>query len=459
MEDSFKIDETLPTILLVEDDQALSRSLIRRLKNVGAQLNFISCDLPETALELTTKYSPEVCLVDLSIETDIGPQSGLDLIRDLLKADSSMKIVVLTGHNSSEYGMKAIHAGASSFNEKPVDANYLLIVLQDAIKFSKLKRDFRSLSLKQEIGLGLSLDSPTSTNPDMIKVLEKAAFAASNNQPLLITGETGTGKGLLARAIHKAHRKGSFVRFQPNYSGQDLVSSQLFGHEKGSFTGATDARVGLLEAANNGTLFIDEIDCLNTESQVILLETLQEKTFSRVGSLKELTSNFRLISATNADPGKLVSNEKLRSDFFHRIGHLKINIPPLRERTEDIPNLSLYFLENLSNRENLQVHSFSPSAISKLSGHSWPGNVRELLATVESATWLASYNERSVVEAEDIDIGNQKQNSSSFKQQVKDFELGLVKAAMKKNNDNQSQAAKDLGLHRTALRRILDRKS
>ncbi len=457
MEDSFEIDKTLPTILIVEDDHALSRSLVRRLKNVGALFNFVTCDHTQRALELTTQYSPEVCLVDLSIETDIGPQSGLDLISNLLKIDSTMKVVVLTGHNSSEYGMKAIHAGASSYNEKPVDPSYLLIVLQDAVKFSKLKRDFNSLSLKKEISLGLSLNSPSSTSPAMIKVLEKAAFAASNNQPLLITGETGTGKGLLARAIHKAYCKGSFVRFQPNYSGQDLVSSQLFGHEKGSFTGATDARVGLLEAANNGTLFIDEIDCLDTESQVILLETLQEKTFQRVGSLKELTSNFRLISATNADPEKLVSEKNLRSDFFHRIGHLKINIPALRERKEDIPSLSSHFLENLSNRENLQVHSLSAPALAKLSAHSWPGNVRELLATVESATWLASYNDRSVVEADDIDLGNTKQNTSSFKQQVKDFELSLVKSAMERSKNNQSQAAKDLGLHRTALRRILER--
>jgi DNA-binding NtrC family response regulator len=299
----------------------------------------------------------------------------------------------------------------------------------------------------------------------MLAVLKEAEFAASNAQSVLILGETGTGKGLLARAIHKksARRRRNFVRFQPSFGSSDLVSSELFGHERGAFTGATESRKGLLEEANGGTLFLDEVADLPLQTQVMLLEVLQEMQFRRVGSSRELQANLRLISATNKPIDKSIEAGELRSDFLHRIRHLQIEIVPLRERKEDIPALSQHFLDALVAHEDLSVDSLSDNAIGVLQSHSWPGNVRELQAVVENGVYRAAYAEKGQVGPEDLEILDSIKTSNitsdgSLREQVKAFEKKLAKQALETCGNNQSRAAQMLKIDRSSFRRILNRK-
>ena len=443
-------------VLFVDDEPAVIRSLSRGLLSKGAKFQILEANSVEKALEVAKLERPGVCVIDLSIDETKGPESGLSLLKDLLLQDSSTRVLVLTGHSSEEVGIKALYSGASSFLVKPASPEHLLPLIEDALSHSNLKRVQSKVKTNSDVFLGLKTSSKS-----MAKVFEQADFAASNKQPLLIYGETGTGKGLLARAIHQASSKGAFVRFQPSYGSQDLVSSELFGHVKGAFTGATEDRAGLIEQANNGSLFIDEVDFLPTETQVSLLEVLQERVFKKIGASKEISSNFRLITATNADLETALNDGKLRKDFYHRVAHLKIEIPALRNRAEDIPSLASSFVETIANTEKLPIHSIGEDALAKLSSYSWPGNVRELRAVVENACFRAAYENRGLIVAKDITLEESKLGSSngasSFRELVKGYEVSLINSALEKAEGNQSKAAELLALDRSTLRRILAR--
>jgi transcriptional regulator with PAS, ATPase and Fis domain len=304
----------------------------------------------------------------------------------------------------------------------------------------------------------------------MTPVLESAAFAASNSRPVLLIGETGTGKGVLAQAIHKAYisdpkrlqqESGPFIRFQPSFLNSDLIASELFGHLKGAFTGANEERKGLIGEAHQGTLFIDEVDELPQEVQVLLLNVLQEKTFRRLGANSDSSSDFRLIAATNRTKVGLVTEKQLRRDFYHRIAHCTIEIPPLRKRPEDISLLAQGFVQSLVLKEKLGVQGLTDEACGVLNAHYWPGNIRELQAVVEGGVYYASYKGRRFVEAADIEISNNDnldaKNGIAFRKQVREFEEELVLNALRFCNNNQSQAAAKLQIDRSSFRRILSR--
>jgi two-component system, NtrC family, response regulator GlrR len=447
-------------ILIVDDDQVSSKTLIRGLKNIcSEEFNFHSESSAQDALDYSLKNSPEVAVVDLSLDEEQGPESGLNLISELIEQNPTIRILVLTGHGSEQFGIKALHRGATSFINKPADRDHLAALIKDAAVYASLKKEFVNFS-SPDISNSLGLKSK---NPKMIKCLADASYATSNNQPLLITGETGTGKGVLAQAIHKAssNRSGMFVRFQPSFGNNDLIASELFGHTKGAFTGALDNRKGLIESADRGTLFIDEVDELPVEVQILLLNVLQEKTFRALGSNKDLHSNFRLIAATNRPVEQSLEQGKLRQDFFHRIAHFQIAIPPLRERTEDIPYLAEQFIREFSNREKIPVQGLTPPTLSKLCSYSWPGNVRELQAVIEGAVYRANYRDLRFIEIEDLSLSsklNSDNNLGSFRDAVNKYELSLVEQALKRFNGNQSEAARSLNLDRTSLRRVIARK-
>jgi len=443
-------------VLFVDDEPALIRSLSRGLVSKGADFIILEAHSTDQALEITKLEKPSVCVIDLSIDEKLGPDSGLKLLKDLLLLDSSMRVLVLTGHDSEDFGIKALYSGASSFISKPTSAEHLLPLIEDALSHSKLRRAQNKTQFNSKALLGFSTSSK-----EMEKVLELASFAASNKQPVLICGETGTGKGVLARAIHQASAGKAFVRFQPSHGSQDLVSSELFGHVKGSFTGATTDRTGLIEQANKGTLFIDEIDFLPVETQVSLLEVLQEKVFRKVGSSSETNSDFKLIAATNANLETALAEGILRKDFYHRLAHIKIELPPLRNRPEDISSLANNFVETIANAEKLPVHSLSEDALAKLSSYKWPGNVRELRAVIENACFRAAYEKRNLIISEDILLESLGKSTSvasgSFRELVKSYEVELINNALKEHQDNQSKAADSLSMDRSTLRRILSR--
>jgi len=290
----------------------------------------------------------------------------------------------------------------------------------------------------------------------MKKVLGELKFAATTPQPVLLLGETGTGKGVFALALHQLCRANkTFIRAQPSYGNFDLVQSELFGHEKGAFTGATSERKGVLEEADGGSIFLDEIDNLPAETQVMLLHSLQEGAFRRVGSLKERNSKFRLIAATNKNLSGFKSS--IRPDLFHRLSHHIITIPPLRERLEDIAQLSETFLQELCSREKISLSAISLSALAKLKKYNWPGNIRELRAVVEQAIYRAKFSGRLTVEPEDIIIGSEESASGNFRLKVDEFEQTLLIKALKEAKGNVSEAARILEVDRTQLKRMLKR--
>lgn len=435
------------SILVIEDDVVLNRTITRGLKKLKLKANIYSAYTRAQALKICKSTKPDVVILDLAIDPSNNINSGIQLIPELKSFNNELKIIVLTGHDVENLGVRALEAGANSFNKKPVEISYLYSLVKDALSYTCIKKKFvKSFFIKSEM---------TSSSPSMKMVLETANFAAHNKQPLLIFGETGTGKGWIAKKIHTLSLdKNKFIRYQPNYAGFDLISSELFGHEKGSFTGANNSRTGLIELADMGTLFIDEVDCLDHRAQVALLETLQEGSYRKLGSNKLCISNFRLISATNLSPEKLLNSTRIRNDFYHRIGHIRLVLPPLRERIEDISFLVKQFL-----RENnkIKISKISPKALKKLKLYHWPGNIRELHSVVECAACLADFRKKSEITCQEIDIENKtsKTLTSSFHDKVRNFKLELLRNSLKENNFNQSRTAVVLGLDRGTLRRMI----
>ncbi|HMO18983.1 MAG TPA: sigma-54 dependent transcriptional regulator [Oligoflexia bacterium] len=461
-------------VLIVDDEPELARSLSaalqRRLIDKDAdECSFILSHTENDALEAFSLHKPEVVILDLTIDIDQGPESGLSLLDQFHRKDPSSRILVLTSHSASKFGINALQRGALSFHEKPGDPDLLLSLVLDGINVCKLKRTHEEI--KKELDTGRKSLTLIGGEKSLVmkSIADEIDFSASHSQPTLLTGETGTGKGFIARIIHSLGKRNKkpFIRYQPNFANPDLVASELFGHARGAFTGANDDKKGLIAESDGGTLFIDEIDSIPKEVQVILLEVIQEKTFRRVGSSRLEKSDFRLISATNKIPENLLKDETLRLDFYHRIAHFRIDLPPLRSRKEDIPSLALKFLENIVDRENLEVIRFEDAAIRQLIEYAWPGNIRELQAVVEGAAFRASYRGNRSIELQDIKIKDQNisdnkstttnRTSGDFRSMVKSYEEELVKKALSENNGNQAQASKALQMDRTVLRRILER--
>lgn len=447
-------------VLFVDDDRAASRNLIRNLARLSPAFSCHALTTAADAEAFVATEHPAVVVVDLELDRALGPASGLSLISSLLKQDPLLRILVLTGHTADEFGIQALQAGATSFLRKPVDLEQLAALLRDALDYVRLRRAEAAASTNALFSFaGLS-----SQNQQMQQVLRDAAYAASNSQPLLIVGETGTGKGILAQLIHRSssRKAAPFIRFQPSFGSPDLISSELFGHSKGAFTGATEQRVGLLEEANNGSFFLDEVAELPQETQLTLLHVLQEKVLRRVGSNKDIISDFRLIAATNRPLDQLLDKKHLREDFFHRIAHFTISLPPLRARPEDIEALALDFLRQVANRENLNVYGFRDQALARLRHHLWPGNIRELQAVIEGSVYHASYQKRTLVDPSDLSLHNKTVPYShfkgSFRERVRHFEQQLVREALLQHNNNQVHAAESLSLDRSTFRRILKRR-
>jgi len=449
---------TEPPLLFVDDEVLSARAVVSALKRRNSALAVLITNSANEALLLAQQHQVEVAIIDLSLDEARGPESGLELLDQLAALDPTIRVLVLTGHSGTDFGIRALQRGAASFIEKPASADHLYALIKDAQLFSQLQRRDRALLKDEQPRLG----TLTSRAPSMKSALERAAYAASTSQPVLLIGETGTGKGVLAQAIHCAsRRRGGFYRCQPSFGNADLVASELFGHQKGAFTGANENRPGILEEANGGTVFLDEVDEIPTETQVILLNALQDRNFRRLGSSRLIHSDFRLISAMNCSMKEALGNKKLRQDFFHRIAHVTIEIPPLRERLEDLPLLAQGFIDQLAVREKLPVRSLTDRALTRLSRYRFPGNVRELQARLENGAFMANYRGQRQIDLDDLELPAGKAatdgEGTSFRDRVERFELQLVLEALARKDNNQTRAAESLQLDRTSLRRILIR--
>ncbi|MCB0309663.1 MAG: sigma-54-dependent Fis family transcriptional regulator [Bdellovibrionales bacterium] len=445
------------TILLVDDDSEALLTLSKALSVMQLEARILAAGTAEKALALLQDSNPHVAVLDLCLDERVGVESGFKLLEQFAGHSPACRIIVLTGHGSIEHGVRAIQLGAASFIEKPADIPHLSALIKDGLTQAELKRSHDKLSAAphqqlEELVVG---DSPA-----MVKVRQEIEYAARTNQTVLICGETGTGKGLCARAIHECSSRSQnhFVRYQPNFNTPDLVSSELFGHVKGAFTGAERDRVGLLKLAHNGTIFLDEIDELPLETQVALLGVIQEKSFRPVGSTAEERIDFRLICATNRSVEESLEQGRRRRDLEHRINRLIIRRWTLGEPVCDLPQLVNFILEELASKERVTVYTASEQALKTLANHGWPGNVRELQAVVEGAAYRAQFSGRTQIEADDIVThSTNTKTGASYHDQVEAFKLKLIKEALSRNNQNQLRAAEELQLDRSTLRRILKR--
>lgn len=446
-------------VFLIDDDGELVVSLARALSPKISPLTLRGCSVIDEAIRFVAAASPKVVVLDLCLDEQRGVESGFDVLQKVRAMNSSARVVVLTGHGSSEHGVRALMLGASSFIEKPVDPAHLAAVVKDAAMQADLRRAYESLA--RASSSGRFYDFVGRSNAAQ-KVRDQLAFAAATRQPILLSGETGTGKGLCARIIHDATRDmtGRFVHYQPNFGGGDLVQSELFGHTRGAFTGATESRQGLVCEAHNGTLFLDELDELPAEVQVRLLDLVQERRVRPVGSDAFKGVSCRFIAATNRPLEEALAQGKIRRDLYHRLAHTVVAIPPLRDRLEDVPDLCETALEHVRSQCGVPVFSVGHATMKGLLSYHWPGNVRELYAVIEGGAYRAHYAGRAIVESDDIQIGFSTLRGGCAKtlhDQVEALKVTIVEEAMRQCGGNQVQAAKSLGLDRGTLRRILGR--
>jgi len=446
-------------LLIIDDDSDAVLSLSRLISSAAPELSVSACTTATKALELLEEKNPAVAILDLSLNEQEGVESGFQLLKEILRVIPSCRVIVLTGHGSIQHGVRALQLGAASFLEKPAEIDHLLALVIDGARQAEIRREFERLKHQGSHDLldGMVLGESKAIE----KVRESIRYAAQTPQAVLITGETGTGKGLCANSIHRLSSRSqqSFIRFQPSFSNADLVGSELFGHKKGAFTGADRDRAGLLEEVQGGTLFLDEIDELPVETQVNLLGVLQDRKFRPLGSNQEKEADFRLVCASNASIEEAIAAGKLRSDFFHRIAHFQIALPPLRERKEDIDRLADHLIGRTSEREGFSSLLLAPDALKSLKKYNWPGNIRELEAVVEGACYRAVFHQRREIIADDISCAAKpsgSSNSLSFHDQLAQFKFKLVSEALENNDGNQVQAAKALGLDRSSFRRILN---
>jgi two-component system response regulator AtoC len=447
-------------VLLVDDDSELIQSLARVLSTLIDPRSVSATASVERASRILSVDKPLVVVLDLCLDERIGVESGFALLSMIAERDSTARVIVLTGHGSAAHGIRALQMGAASFVEKPANPEHIAALIKDACCQAELRREL----LIAKNAKRSTLDKSLIGSSDVMRQLrEQIDFAASISKPILLTGETGTGKSFSARLIHDSgeRRTKNFVHYHPNFGSGDLVQGELFGHVKGSFTGAIESRRGLALEADGGTLFIDELDEMTQETQVRLLDLLQEHRVRPIGADSYTTVQCRFIAATNRPIADALESGKIRRDLHHRLAHCHIALPPLRTRLSDIPELVAAMLDELRAREGIHVFEVSEGALDACRQHSWPGNVRELQGAIERAALYAHYKGRRVVARDDLGAIVRldaapalSQMIESFHSRVEDFKRKLVQEALTTCEGNQLHAARLLRVDRGTIRRL-----
>lgn len=446
----------IKNLLFVDDNSETLESLVRALKLEFQDTRIHAAVTAESAISLFLDKNPAVVVLDLDLGTSEGAEAGYTLLAKILEMDPTARVIILTGHGGTEFGIKALRVGAANFLEKPADIKHLAALITDAFFQAELRKEYTKLRQTES---QKALMEIAGASPQVKALREEILYAASTNQPVLLIGETGTGKGVCAKLIHKCSKRSTrpFIRCQPNFSDNDLVSSELFGHRKGAFTGALENRTGLVKEADGGTLFIDEIHELPQETQVMLLDTIQEKRSRPVGSNTYEASDFRLISAMNVPEKEVLESGRMRRDFYHRIAAHVIRIPTLRERKGDIVPLLHGFLAKLSEKESLGPLVISDSAVQKLSSHDFPGNIRELEMLIQNGAYRAQYQGRDCIDEDDLHIQGYQETAETrdLHRQVEAYKSKLIREALQRNDGNQMKAAAELGIDRGMIRRTV----
>ncbi|WP_437523106.1 sigma-54 dependent transcriptional regulator [Sorangium sp. So ce726] len=371
--------------VLVVDDEASARSGLEKLLRQEGYTVDAAADGVE-AVEVAAERPPDVVITDLKMPR----MDGVALLGKLREQDPALPVIVVTAFGDVTSAVLAMRAGAEDYLTKPVDFDALLLALERALERSALRVEAENLRRQLRERQGEGVEGLIGTSPAMQKVYRMARQVAGARATVLITGESGTGKGELARAIHAkgSRAKGPFVTLHCAALAESLLESELFGHERGAFTGADKRRIGRFEQAHGGTLFLDEVGEIAPSTQVKLLRVLQERTFERVGGNDAVTVDVRLIAATNRDLAAAVQEGRFREDLYYRLNVVHIDMPPLRIRDTDVLLLANHFLRRFAAENHRKIEGFSDEARAKLIAHRWPGNVRELENAIERAVVL-----------------------------------------------------------------------
>jgi two-component system response regulator HydG len=438
-------------ILVVDDEETICEALKAWFVKDGYKVE-TAFSGPE-ALSLVSDRQFDIYLVDVKMPG----MDGIEFLSRLKEKQQDATVIMMTAHGSIETAVDAMKRGAIDYFCKPFDPDELSLFM-DRILANKALRE-ENIALKEmliERHQGF-FDVFIAHSDPMRSVFEKIEEVAPSAAPILITGETGVGKDMVAKAIHfrSDRSEGPFLAVNCGSLSEPLLESELFGHERGAFTGAVKARRGRLEMADNGTLFLDEVGEISAKMQVSLLRALEEKSFIRLGGSKPVESDFRLISATHRDLTTLMKENLFREDFYYRINVITINIPPLRERSDDIPVLADEFLKRYARETGKPVEGFSQKALGLLTAYHWPGNIRELRNVIERAVVIARGR---MIGAEELTFLNPRQDAAHpTTMTLLELEMNHIRSALEACNGNVIKASKSLGIDRSTLMRKMKR--
>lgn len=440
-------------LLIVDDDEDLRTQMKWAL---AADYEVHLAEDRQSAMSVMLAKKPDVVTLDLGLPPNpAGVEEGFVILNQILDKYGSTKVIIITGRGEKEHALHAIDKGAYDFFYKPIELDELKIVLGRAFHIARLEKE--QFELKQRLS-GDTFEFMTGTSQVMQDLFSMIRKISTTDAPVLIIGESGTGKELVARAIHRQglRKDGPFIPINCSAIPENLIESELFGHEKGTFTGAHTQRKGRFEMAEGGTLFLDEIGELPSLLQVKLLRFLQEKTIERIGGRQQIEVDTRILAATNRNLEEAIKAGTFREDLYYRLNVIRINLPPLREREADIILLAKTFLERYSQENRKKIKSFSGKAIDAIQGYAWPGNVRELENRIKRAVIMSDDKKISLkdLEMEFLDIESER---VTLKDAREELEKKLIIKAIARNENNLTKAAVELGVSRPTLYDLMDK--
>jgi two-component system NtrC family response regulator len=443
-------DLELPVLLVVEDDEGLQR----QLKWAYEGYKVICAGDRPGAIEALRVHEPAVVTLDLGLPPDPdGTQEGFATLEEILRLKPDTKVIVATGHGARDSALKAIGMGAYDFYKKPVDIDELGLIVARAFHLHEIEAENRRL----ETGVASTvLGSMITAAPEMLKVAKTIERVANADVSVMLLGASGTGKELLARAVHeKSGRKGGFIAINCAAIPENLLEAELFGYERGAFTGAVKSNVGKIELAEGGTLFLDEVGDIPLPLQVKLLRFLQERVIERIGGRQPIAVDTRIVCATHQDLEAMIADGRFREDLYYRLAEIVVKIPSLAERSGDVALLARHFVNRFGRELNTAVQSLSPDAIAAIDAYAWPGNVRELENRIKRAVIMA---EGKSVNADDLDLPssvNEEPLPINLRAAREVADRKAIRNALSRTDNNISGAAKLLGVSRPTLYDLL----
>jgi DNA-binding NtrC family response regulator len=447
-------------IHIIDDEPIIHEVLSQLLTSEGYEVELSSSG--EEALEKHSSQAYDLILLDLLMPG----LDGIEVLKGIRKIDPQAVIIIITAYASVESAITAMKMGAYDYIQKPFKHDELLITIKRALEHKSLQEE--NIRLKDELTRKFGFDNIIGRSKPMLKIFELIKATAPTRSTILIQGESGTGKELVARAIHQNSDRRNFPFIVVNSGSlpSDLLESHLFGHVKGAFTGAVSQKKGLFEAADKGSIFFDEISALNLETQAKLLRVMQDKEFMRLGGTKTIRVDTRIIAATNTDLEELITKKNFRQDLFYRLNVIKIELPPLRERKEDIPSLVKHFMDIYSRENNKEIEGLTEDVMEILESHDWPGNVRELENLIERAIVLAKSSTITRSNLPPLFLHNRPETDKlienpeadlTLREQTQMFQRKTILNALRKARGVQKKAARSLGLKATTLNEMIKR--